>query len=63
MLGDKISKYKVIAQIYDTYHIIPLSEPIPANLLDIEGIEHLVRENALPREVATVIYKIMLIGE
>lgn len=59
MLDTQISKYKVIELIYDTYHILPNDETIPANLLTVEGVEMLVRENKIPRYVATIIYKLM----
>lgn len=59
MLDTQISKYKVISLIYDTYHIVPNDETIPANLLSVEGIEGLVNANKIPRYVATIIYKLM----
>lgn len=55
-----ISKYKVIALIYDTYHIVRLDQAIPYSLRNVEGIERLVRERKLPRAAATIIYKLML---
>lgn len=60
MLSDEISKYRVIALIYDTYHIVPFLEPVPGHLLSVEGVEGLVKENLIPRNVATIIYKIMI---
>lgn len=60
MLEDKISKYKAIAIIYDTYHIVPLGEQIDMNLFTVEGVEMLVKDNLIPREVATIIYKLLL---
>lgn len=59
MLKDKISKYKTIAIIYDTYHIVPLGEQIGMNYFTVEGVEEMVNANEIPREVATIIYKIM----
>lgn len=59
-MKEQISKYKAIAIIYDTYHIVSISEPIPVFLFTIEGVECLVKDNLIPREVATTIYKIML---
>ena len=63
MLDTQISKLKVLSLIYDTYHIIRNGEPIPANLLTVEGVEWLVSSNKIPRYVATLIYKIMTEGE
>ena len=60
MTNTFISKYKVIAHIYDTYHIVQISQSIPASLLNVEGIERLVSERKIPRTVATIIYKILL---
>lgn len=60
MLEDKISKCKAIAIIYETYHIVPMGEQIGMNLFTVEGVEMLVKDNVIPREVATIIYKLML---
>ncbi len=60
MLKDRISKYKTIAIIYDTYHIVPMGEQIGLNLFTVEAVEMLVKDNVIPSEVATIIYKIML---
>lgn len=59
MLDTQISKYKVIKLIYDTYHIVPNDEHIPAYLFTVEGVEMLVKDNKIPRYVATIIYKLM----
>ena len=51
--------FMVLSIIYDTYHIVQRSQAIPAFLTTIEGIEGLVNEHKIPREVATIIYKLM----
>lgn len=62
MIDKLISVYRVLALIYHTYNIVPLEQEIPANLLSVDGIEGLVNADKLPRELATMIYKIMLEG-
>lgn len=58
-----ISIRTLFAAVYGAYKIIPPTEPIPGNLLTVEGIEMLVETNKLPREVATLLYKAMLIAK
>ena len=59
MLDTQLSKYTVLALIYETYHIVPPGEEIPCTLLTVEGVEGLVNDKAISRDVATLIYKIM----
>lgn len=64
MLDTQISKYQTIGLIYETYHIIPPGEKdIPVCLFTVEGIEGLVSDNKISREIATLIYKIMTTRE
>lgn len=58
MLDTQISKHTVLALIYETYHIAPINE-IPIECFTVEGIECLVNDKAIPREIATLIYKIL----
>ena len=58
-LDTKISKYKVIALIYETYHIVQIGEEIPCSLFTVESVEMLVKANKIPRYVATIIYKLI----
>lgn len=60
MIDTVISKRRLIALIYDTYHIVRLDQTLPSSLLTIEGVERLVSERKIPRSAATIIYKIML---
>lgn len=60
MIDTAISKHRLIALIYETYHIVRLDQALPASLLTIEGVERLVSDRKIPRSVATIIYKIML---
>ena len=57
-----ISLNGIFRTVYETYKIIPPTEPIPGDLFTIDGIEMLVETNKLPREVATIMYKVMLIA-
>lgn len=59
-VANQLSKYKVIALIYETYHIIPPGEEIPYSLFTVEGIEGLVKDKSISREVASLIYNIMI---
>ena len=58
-LETNLSKYAVLAIIYETYHIVPPGGEIPCSFFTVEGVEGLVNEKAISREVATLIYKIM----
>lgn len=59
MLDRTISIHRIIAIIYDTYHIVRLGQALPVFYLTIEGIESLVRESKIPRDMATIIYKLL----
>ena len=59
MLDTQISKRRIIALIYDTYHIVKITQTIPSNLLTVEGVEGLVKDGLIPRDTATIIYKLM----
>ena len=63
MIDTLISISSLFRAVYGAYKIIPPSEPIPGNLYTVEGIEMLVETNKLPREVATIMYKAMLIAK
>jgi hypothetical protein len=62
MINTLISVFSLFRLVYEAYKIIPHSEPIPSNLYTVDGIEMLVETNKLPREVATIMYKAMLIA-
>ena len=62
IINTLISLNRLIRTVYEAYKIITPSAPIPKYLYTVEGIETLVETNKLPREVATILYKVILIA-
>ena len=50
---------EIIATLLDCYNIVKLGQAIPSEFLTVNGIEKLVKEELLPREVATFLYNLM----
>lgn len=63
MLDGIVNIRSLFAAIYETYKIVPATNTIPCNLFTVEGIEMLVETNKLPREVATIMYKALMIAK
>lgn len=58
-LDTQISLRTILAIIYETYHIVRRGQAIPFSLLTVEGLETLVNDGKIPRDMATLVYKLL----